>query len=87
MAGGAFDDCGTIALAGAGTRLAGRQSLAAFDFEDGSLVLTEAGTKRRASLHVVRGRRDCARLILGGLRFLGAIWRRFERRLRRRIGR
>ncbi len=34
-------------------RLAGRQSLAAFDFPKGSLVLTEAGTKRRASLHVL----------------------------------
>src|SRR6201993_101497 len=36
-------------------KLAGRQSLAAFDFPDGSLVLTEAGSKRRASLHVLRG--------------------------------
>lgn len=34
-------------------KLAGRQSLAAFDFPQGSLVLTEAGTKRRASLHVL----------------------------------
>jgi formamidopyrimidine-DNA glycosylase len=39
----------------AGARPAGRQSLAAFDFANGSLVLTEAGTKRRASLHVVAG--------------------------------
>src|SRR5271165_6483188 len=36
-------------------KLAGRQSLAAFDFPDGSLVLTEAGSKRRASLHVIGG--------------------------------
>ena len=36
-------------------RLAGRQSLAAFDFPNGSLVLTEAGSKRRASLHVLVG--------------------------------
>jgi len=36
-------------------KLAGRQTLAAFDFPDGSLVLTEAGSKRRASLHVVSG--------------------------------
>jgi len=36
-------------------RLSGRQSLAAFDFPSGSLVLTEAGSKRRASLHVIRG--------------------------------
>src|SRR5438105_13552122 len=39
----------------AGVKLGGRNNLAAFDFRDGSLLLTEAGTKRRASLHVVRG--------------------------------
>src|SRR5450631_2763940 len=38
-----------------GAKLAGRQNLAAFDFPHGSLTLTEAGTQRRASLHVVRG--------------------------------
>src|SRR5271155_4742423 len=36
-------------------KLGGRQNLAAFDFPDGSLVLTEAGSKRRASLFVLRG--------------------------------
>jgi len=36
-------------------KLAGRNALAAFDFPLGSLTLTEAGSKRRASLHVVRG--------------------------------
>ena len=36
-------------------KLAGRNALAAFDFPGGSLTLTEAGSKRRASLHVVRG--------------------------------
>ena len=36
-------------------KLAGRNSLAAFDFPDGCLVLTEAGSKRRASLHVLSG--------------------------------
>ena len=39
----------------AGSRLAGRNALAAFDFPAGSLVLTEAGSKRRASLHVFQG--------------------------------
>src|ERR1700756_5394165 len=39
----------------AGAKLAGRKSLAAFDFPNGSLVLTEAGAKRRASLHVIKG--------------------------------
>jgi formamidopyrimidine-DNA glycosylase len=39
----------------AGAKLAGRQNLAAFDFPEGSLVLTEAGSKRRASLHIFSG--------------------------------
>lgn len=39
----------------AGAKLAGRNALAAFDFATGSLVLTEAGSKRRASLHVFAG--------------------------------
>jgi formamidopyrimidine-DNA glycosylase len=38
-----------------GAKLSGRNNLAAFDFRDGSLVLTEAGTKHRASLHVISG--------------------------------
>ena len=38
-----------------GATLRGRQSLAAFDFPDGSLVVTEAGSKRRASLSLVQG--------------------------------
>ena len=36
-------------------KLGGRNALAAFDFPSGSLILTEAGSKRRASLHVLRG--------------------------------
>ena len=39
----------------AGAKLAGRNALAAIDFPNGSLVLTEAGSKRRASLHVLSG--------------------------------
>src|SRR5260221_11017542 len=39
----------------AGAKLAGRNQLAAFDFPGGSLVLTEAGSKGRASLHVLKG--------------------------------
>ena len=38
-----------------GAKLAGRYALAAFDFPNGTLTLTEAGAKKRASLHVVRG--------------------------------
>lgn len=48
-------------------KLAGRQSLAAFDFPNGSLVLTEAGSSRRASLHVVRGEKDLQALDPGGI--------------------
>jgi formamidopyrimidine-DNA glycosylase len=43
---------GRLHWRGRDAKLAGRQNLASFDFPDGSLVLTEAGTKRRASLHV-----------------------------------
>ena len=39
----------------AGAKLAGRNALLALDFPNGTLTLTEAGSKRRASLHVVRG--------------------------------
>lgn len=47
--------------------LTGRNALAAFDFDGGSLVLTEAGTKRRASLHVVRGDDGLRALDPGGV--------------------
>ena len=53
-----------------GAKLAGRQSLAAFDFANGSLVLTEAGSKRRASLHVVRGGEGLRELDAGGIEVL-----------------
>jgi formamidopyrimidine-DNA glycosylase len=48
-------------------KLAGRQSLAAFDFPTGSLVLTEAGTKRRASLHVFLGEEALRAIDPGGI--------------------
>ncbi|MEA2719127.1 MAG: formamidopyrimidine-DNA glycosylase [Candidatus Eremiobacteraeota bacterium] len=51
----------------AGAKLAGRNNLAAFDFSNGSLVLTEAGTKRRASLHVVSGEDALRSLDPGGI--------------------
>src|SRR5207248_9596653 len=50
-----------------GAKLAGRQSLAAFDFPQGSLVLTEAGSKHRASLHVVRGEDGLQAVDPGGI--------------------
>jgi formamidopyrimidine-DNA glycosylase len=51
----------------AGAKLAGRQSLLALDFAGGSLVLTEAGSKRRASLHVLRGDRALEEIDPGGV--------------------
>jgi len=48
-------------------KLAGRQNLAAFDFPNGSLVLTEAGSKRRASLHLVSGEEALLALDAGGI--------------------
>jgi formamidopyrimidine-DNA glycosylase len=50
-----------------GAKLAGRNSLAAFDFPNGSLVLTEAGTKHRASLHVLSGRESLQSADAGGI--------------------
>ena len=56
----------------AGAVLPRRRGLAAFDFPEGSLLLTEAGTKHRASLYVVRGRAALAAHDPGGLDVLSA---------------
>jgi formamidopyrimidine-DNA glycosylase len=48
-------------------KLAGRNNLAAFDFPNGSLVLTEAGTKRRASLHILSGEEGLHSVDAGGI--------------------
>src|SRR5450631_4343052 len=52
-------------------KLAGRNALASFDFPKGSLVLTEAGSKRRASLHVVRGEEGLRAMDPGGVEIFG----------------
>jgi formamidopyrimidine-DNA glycosylase len=51
-------------------KLAGRQNLGAFDFPEGSLVLTEAGSKRRASLHIVAGETGLQSMDPGGIEIL-----------------
>jgi formamidopyrimidine-DNA glycosylase len=51
----------------AGAKLGGRNNLAAFDFDSGSLLLTEAGTKRRASIYVVSGAAALHALDPGGI--------------------
>jgi len=56
----------------AGAKLVRRIGLAAFDFEHGTLVLTEAGTKKRAMLHLVRGEDGLAAFARGGLEVMDA---------------
>jgi formamidopyrimidine-DNA glycosylase len=56
----------------AGARPPGRVGLAAFDFPDGTLTLTEAGTRRRASIHLARGKAGLAAYDPGGLDVLKA---------------
>jgi formamidopyrimidine-DNA glycosylase len=51
----------------AAAKLSGRRSLAAFDFPEGSLLLTEAGTKHRASLHVLQGEDSLCSIDPGGI--------------------
>jgi formamidopyrimidine-DNA glycosylase len=55
-----------------GAKLGGRQNLAAFDFPDGTLTLTEAGTKRRASLHILAGEEGLRSVDPGGIDVLAA---------------
>ncbi|MEX2114789.1 MAG: DNA-formamidopyrimidine glycosylase family protein [Pirellulales bacterium] len=50
-----------------GAKLAGKANLAAFDFDHGTLLLTEAGSKRRAALFLVRGEAALAALDPGGI--------------------
>ncbi|HSY13301.1 MAG TPA: DNA-formamidopyrimidine glycosylase family protein [Verrucomicrobiae bacterium] len=62
-----------------GAKLGGRQNLAAFDFPDGSLVLTEAGAKRRASLQVVANEEALEALDPGGIDVFSADLESFRR--------
>ena len=58
---------GRLRWLGRSERLPGRITLAAFDFPDGSLAFTEAGTKKRASIHLVDGEAALAAMNPGGL--------------------
>lgn len=62
-----------------GASIAGRNQLAAFDFPDGSLVLTEAGSKRRASLYLVQGLDALRALDPGGIDVLHASREEFRK--------
>ena len=63
------------------------RSLAVFDFSTGSLVLTEAGTQKRASLHVVQGEAGLDNLDPGGLEVFDATLKSLRERSARRITR
>jgi formamidopyrimidine-DNA glycosylase len=65
-----------------GARLPGRLGLAALDFTDGTLLLTEAGSKKRASLHVVQGEEALAAHNPGGIDALEADAGAFSAKLR-----
>ena len=64
-----------------GAKLAGRNNLAAFDFPHGSVVLTEAGTKRRASLHLFEGEEALRSIDPGGIDVLASDLKTFREAL------
>jgi len=66
-----------------GAKVPGKIGLAAFDFPNGTLVLTEASSKKRASLHLVRGDDALRALDPGGLEPLGSTVAEFAEALRR----
>jgi formamidopyrimidine-DNA glycosylase len=64
-----------------GSKTRGRAPLARFEFDRGTLTLTEAGTRRRASLHLLQGRDALAAADPGGLEVLPATLEAFAQRL------
>ena len=66
-----------------GAKVPGKLGLAAFDFTTGTLLLTEASTRKRASLHLVRGQEALRAMDPGGIDPLGATPEAFAEALRR----
>ena len=64
-----------------GQKVSGRAALARFEFDSGTLTLTEAGSKRRASLHLLAGEAELGRIDPGGLDVLAADLAAFGARL------
>jgi formamidopyrimidine-DNA glycosylase len=64
-----------------GGKVPGKIGLAAFDFTNGTLILTEAGSKRRASLWLVRGEQSLEQFARGGLEVLESDLAEFTERL------
>lgn len=75
---------GRLRWEGPEARIPKRRGLAALDFEDGCLILTEAGTKKRASLFVVRGEEALAEHDPGGIEPLEADLHEFGAAITRR---
>jgi formamidopyrimidine-DNA glycosylase len=67
----------------AGFKIPGKSGLAAFDFETGTLLLTEAGSKRQASIHLVRGAAGLSEFDRGGMEVLDSDLASFAERLTR----
>ncbi len=70
--------------ASSGAKMPGRGALAAFDFDTGTLVFTEASTKKRASLHVVRGLTELCAHDRGGVEVLQSDLRTFSAAMTRK---
>jgi len=64
-----------------GYKIPAKVGLAAFDFPNGTLLLTEAGTQKRASLHLVQGRNKLSHFNPGGLEIFEASLEQFRKRL------
>jgi len=73
---------GRLRWLASGAKAPGRISLAVFEFDNATLLLTEAGTKRRASIHLVEGEAALAAMDPGGLEVLEARLEDFAARLK-----
>ena len=74
---------GRLRLRDAGAAVPKKVGLAAFDFPQATVILTEASSKKRAALHVVQGREALANIDPGGLEVLGSDFDEFARALTR----
>jgi formamidopyrimidine-DNA glycosylase len=68
---------------GPGAKLPGKLALAGFDFENGTLILAEASTKKRAAIHLVRGEEGLSEFVRGGIEPLDSTPEVFADALRR----
>ena len=75
------DSTGKPTKKGAAAKLPNKRNLATFEFDNGTLSLTEAGTQRRASLHLLKGSEDLEHLDPGGLEVLESDVSQFAVRL------